>query len=573
MGEAGNGGTPGSAPASARGVAVSTVGLAVATFAFLAPLAEPGMFGAGALGSRSVWFLAAYLVSMSLACFAAFAFTSVSVDASGSRSAGFPADDDRDAADGASGSAVRHRRARAGETLGTVATLFLVPAASFLLSSLVVGAEVGEGASAPLLALGGALLGAGVAFSLLLTTAWVRREGRGSRLPMSGGGRAFCAMAVAAALCVPLAWLGIEPRQSWLYLGVVTLSLPALAGGALAGASKGASTGASASAQARVAVREGEAPGSAARGREPLPDDAAGAGERRPVPRAAGVLWQPTVGLLLSLVSMALPWETFLGPRELAFPALGTEPLGWALPCAVLAVPAVASGVRRLGPDLAMRAAMPLTAALIVCLWMVGDISELGRAASLAKGACSGLACALCLGVAWAMSRVADLRLGLANAACLALELGASSLGCLAAVAVQRTLGTHVAAMVVPVASVLFLAAVCVDSVACVVRLQRRAQGPRPEGSPTAGEGGAGVPSLADAVEAVGRAYGLSPREVQVLGQLVGGRSAEGIAEVLGVSPNTVRAHTRRIHEKLGVSSRDEIVALVECRRAAGARL
>jgi DNA-binding CsgD family transcriptional regulator len=71
----------------------------------------------------------------------------------------------------------------------------------------------------------------------------------------------------------------------------------------------------------------------------------------------------------------------------------------------------------------------------------------------------------------------------------------------------------------------------------------------------------------------VGRAYGLSPREVQVLGQLVGGRSAEGIAEVLGVSPNTVRAHTRRIHEKLGVSSRDEIVALVECRRAAGARL
>ena len=60
---------------------------------------------------------------------------------------------------------------------------------------------------------------------------------------------------------------------------------------------------------------------------------------------------------------------------------------------------------------------------------------------------------------------------------------------------------------------------------------------------------------------------GLSPREGQVLAQLASGRSAEGIAEVLGISPHTVRAHVRRIHEKLQVSSRDEVVDAIEAVR------
>ena len=49
--------------------------------------------------------------------------------------------------------------------------------------------------------------------------------------------------------------------------------------------------------------------------------------------------------------------------------------------------------------------------------------------------------------------------------------------------------------------------------------------------------------------------------------QLACGRSAQGAAEVLGISPHTVRAHVRRIHEKLAVSSRDQVVDAIEALR------
>lgn len=55
----------------------------------------------------------------------------------------------------------------------------------------------------------------------------------------------------------------------------------------------------------------------------------------------------------------------------------------------------------------------------------------------------------------------------------------------------------------------------------------------------------------------------LSQREAEVLAYLARGHGSAFIASELGISENTVRTHTRHIYEKLGISSREELLALV----------
>ncbi len=54
----------------------------------------------------------------------------------------------------------------------------------------------------------------------------------------------------------------------------------------------------------------------------------------------------------------------------------------------------------------------------------------------------------------------------------------------------------------------------------------------------------------------------LTPREHEVLVQLVAGRANKGIAHVLGISPRTVEIHRANIMEKLGCRSLAEAVRL-----------
>ncbi|MFK8052828.1 MAG: response regulator transcription factor [Woeseiaceae bacterium] len=60
--------------------------------------------------------------------------------------------------------------------------------------------------------------------------------------------------------------------------------------------------------------------------------------------------------------------------------------------------------------------------------------------------------------------------------------------------------------------------------------------------------------------EAAIEALGLSPREMEVLGELAIGRSNKEIARNLGISPNTVKTHIAKLFEKLAVSRRTEAV-------------
>lgn len=62
-------------------------------------------------------------------------------------------------------------------------------------------------------------------------------------------------------------------------------------------------------------------------------------------------------------------------------------------------------------------------------------------------------------------------------------------------------------------------------------------------------------------VDEMTQAYGLSPREAEVLEAYVSGRSIADIADALIVAPGTVKAHINHIYHKLGVRSKAELTA------------
>lgn len=58
--------------------------------------------------------------------------------------------------------------------------------------------------------------------------------------------------------------------------------------------------------------------------------------------------------------------------------------------------------------------------------------------------------------------------------------------------------------------------------------------------------------------------YGLTPREADVVRRIGQGYSLDRTAELLGVSVNTVRTHSRSIYAKLGIHNRQELVELIQ---------
>jgi DNA-binding NarL/FixJ family response regulator len=55
--------------------------------------------------------------------------------------------------------------------------------------------------------------------------------------------------------------------------------------------------------------------------------------------------------------------------------------------------------------------------------------------------------------------------------------------------------------------------------------------------------------------------YSLSPREKEILGHLVNGKSFKMIADQCGIAYATVRTHMKNIYEKLHVNSNTEAVS------------
>jgi DNA-binding CsgD family transcriptional regulator len=61
--------------------------------------------------------------------------------------------------------------------------------------------------------------------------------------------------------------------------------------------------------------------------------------------------------------------------------------------------------------------------------------------------------------------------------------------------------------------------------------------------------------------EVIAGAYGLTPRERQIIGLAAQGRSTKQMASGLGISPFTVQDHLKAVFAKTGVQSRGELVA------------
>ena len=78
---------------------------------------------------------------------------------------------------------------------------------------------------------------------------------------------------------------------------------------------------------------------------------------------------------------------------------------------------------------------------------------------------------------------------------------------------------------------------------------------------PTDDEPAAVPPDLDAACRSIADRAGLTPRERDVLLELAHGHSSGYIAEVLCIAPNTARTHMKNIYRKLGVSSREELLA------------
>ena len=74
----------------------------------------------------------------------------------------------------------------------------------------------------------------------------------------------------------------------------------------------------------------------------------------------------------------------------------------------------------------------------------------------------------------------------------------------------------------------------------------------------------AAQPSFDERIESIALAMHLSRREADVFSLIARGRSLPYAAEALSISENTVRSHVRRIYDKLGVHSKQELLDLVE---------
>lgn len=73
-----------------------------------------------------------------------------------------------------------------------------------------------------------------------------------------------------------------------------------------------------------------------------------------------------------------------------------------------------------------------------------------------------------------------------------------------------------------------------------------------------------GAPSVSARCESLSAGFGLSPRECEILDYLARGHTASFIAKTLIISESTVYTHTRNIYQKMGISSREELLALIE---------
>jgi DNA-binding CsgD family transcriptional regulator len=280
------------------------------------------------------------------------------------------------------------------------------------------------------------------------------------------------------------------------------------------------------------------------------PDRAAvGIEQVRPILTQAWVL---ACGLALPLMIVGLTWgdvvsQTYLAAQD-ATPL--ERPFFTALACFVCVAYLRRGRCER--PSVAFQVLSLLASALLLVSWFVP--SSQNFAGMTLMSMTRGIAFPVFILGLWLYLRLGTVsrpRLASALFGIAASLYGGVMLACMLLSTVAPPAGV---AMVTPCLTVAYLLVVAVSGIVEGTRQQ-----------PTAYRA-----DLDESCGDVARRYLLSPREAEVLRYLARGRTADYIADELGISPYTVKTHVKRIHEKLAVSSKEEIIELVEAQGRGG---
>ncbi len=301
-----------------------------------------------------------------------------------------------------------------------------------------------------------------------------------------------------------------------------------------------------------------------------VPEGLAGPGSRLSLLQVAGLLWIPLAGLAFCSFITGLTWDPVLAD-ETAWRAAVAEVPGVIVGAFASALIVAFAGSKhgeagRLG--VLTRAVQPVAISLVLVIPVIKQLVS-GPLIAVFSTTFSAVGFALLTGAAFAQFCVAVAETGLDPRRFASAVLAACALAALVGLVSIEVLGTGGRILCFVLEAVYFTAVAVSYALRALPSARSDAESPQagdptPHAAPAVPDEGA----FEARCHALADQCGLSPRELEVLLYAGRGYGSSYIAPALGISENTVRTHIRHIYEKLGVSSRESLIALVDSRPA-----
>jgi len=273
--------------------------------------------------------------------------------------------------------------------------------------------------------------------------------------------------------------------------------------------------------------------------------------------RFLSITWRPFCGALLCLIIVACRWGTSLGTP--GFDGMEGyyqwQMSGFALGGAIIFIAALLLRRRLSAIDRILRYLAVVAAALLLVAWFLVLMD--GTSFATWSSAITGGATALLCITAWCA--IAEFSHVEGYPARWFGTSGSIMFVCMVAFATVAYHLVDSAEFIVPVLVVAYLV---VANFEFGSGEGRHGAGQPADVAPIAASPAEEAQAL-DRLASLAATYRLSPRESEVLPLLARGHSASYIADELCVSLNTVKTHTRRIYDKMGVHTRDELISLI----------
>lgn len=274
--------------------------------------------------------------------------------------------------------------------------------------------------------------------------------------------------------------------------------------------------------------------------------------------KALAILWMPLVGACITCFIFGLTWDPVISSEQTRLP----DPLGaWKslIGPSLLAIIVALIVVRKADSSplrLLNQAVYPIAVALLLALPVISTDSLVtaGIIDVLTQASFAVIALAIWCSMASA-ARSVPLAAAFVFPACLVL-LALAFVAGLCGIAVIGTDGRTICLIMLTV----YLALIAISFAQGSRQREERRTEPR-----GADDSRTYIHRRCDALASE---RGLSPREREVLYYLGRGYNHGYVAEKLYISENTVRTHVRHIYGKLNISSREELLALIDAEDA-----